>query len=913
MNAKNLIILLLFLPFSSKAVTNLFQNTTGDELWNTAGNWSLGVIPDSTMNVSVAVNASLLKIPSGYHAKCYQLIVGNTVRIQAGGILSVFNKIYLNFSPNELVNNGKLILKPGNYGINLTLGATLTNNENDTILIQSTAKEPALSNNPIDCRGGYINNRGYIYISNSDELVAINMLHVTNYYGKISNKASGKIVVDQSVDSGFLLADSLENLGTIEISHTTAVSVVSYTSSGLNLNGSFSRCINNGTISLTDVGDYGIDNDGGNLYNDVNGQLTIIDFEATGIFNRGIFTTYGNIDLDCTTTVNYNKGIHLAGGSSFFKSGSNTAIVGHDILDYGIYADRNFTNDTGAVISIKSIATNGFYTNSSFFTNHGTFDVKDCPTQFFIGIQLLNSVFTNNGLISMDKCYEGVRVYTAFGSNNYGSIILKNMTGFGLNSNKNFYNRAGATITCFHNDGIPGFSSGIWHLNEAGTGDFTNDGTINLLNLYLGIDLRTGNFINNGNLYILNVKWGVEYGNYTEVSTFTNNGNFSIIGQNDAAAASINIESITNNIYNFTNSTTGILNFIDCGMGIRMFSGGMKNEGQIMFRDITDKCIYSIPSTSVNYQFKNFSSGTITIDTAGYGVYFNVVISNSNRIPFINDGTFVFKNMSNEAIDGNNNYLGFTNNGTIAGTCILDCNFVNIQSNIKPGDSGIGLINPINFQSSNPTYFIDVKGMAGLGFLNGNDGIVFTTGVTISGNLTVSLLNNFSPALGSEFIIFISTVSINGVFSNIILPTISSDREFEVQYLSDRIKLVVVPKFTMWTGAVSTAWSVAGNWNTNTIPDSNAYVKIVNVANDPVIGAGTFIVNNGSATANFRCKLLQIESGAILTFNNTNVNNYGTLNIYGTVVHNDVNVGQIKNWTGSTMVVYSGGALNMSQ
>jgi hypothetical protein len=913
MYLKSLFILLLFVPFSSKAVTNLFQNTTGDDLWNTPGNWSLGILPDSTMLVSISLAAPLLKIPAGYHAKCHQLVVSNTVRVMAGGTLSVFNKIYITASPNELVNNGKIILKPGNFGINISTGGLLTNNDSDSILIQSTAKDPALLNNPIDCRGGFITNRGYIYISNSDELTALRMSHITNYYGKISNKGSGKIVIDQSVDSGLWLEDSLENLGIIEISHTTLVSNPSYKSSGIFLNGGFGKIINKGTFTINDTGDYGIDNDGGNLFNDVNGQITIIDFEEKGIYNKGIFTTFGDIDLDCTNVLNNNKGIHLENGSSFFRNGSNTSIVGNNMLDYGIYADRNFTNDTGSVVQIYSVKQNGFYTTTSLFTNHGTFEVNDCTTQYAIGVELINSVFGNYGVINVTNCYSGVRVYTGFTSNNYGQMVFKNLTSYGLNSNKNFYNRTGATINCFHNDGNPGFSQGIWHLKEAGTGDFTNDGAINILNLHMGIDLRTGNFINNGSLIMSNIKWGIEYGNFTEVSTFTNNGTCTIIGQNDAAAGSINIESISNNIYNFSNSATGNLNFIDCGMGIRIFSGGMKNEGNIYFRDITAKCIYSLPTSTVNYQFKNFSTGIIEIDTADYGVFFEVITSNTNRIPVINDGTIIFNHMTNAAIDGSNNYLGFTNNGTIAGTCILDCNFVNVQGSIKPGDNAIGIINPINFQSTNPHYYIDIKGMAGVGYPNGNDGILFSAAATLSGQLTVSLINNFSPLLGSEFIVFFANAGLSGTFSAVNLPVIASDREFEVQYLSDRVKLVVVPKYTLWTGAVSTAWNVAGNWSTNAIPDSNAYVKIVNVTNDPIIGAGTFVVNNGNAAANFRCKLLQIESGGVLTYNNTIVNNYGTVNVYGTIVHNDVSAGLIKNWTGSSMTVYTGGMVNMTQ
>lgn len=893
----------------------MFTNTSGDELWSNPANWLLGVVPDSTMDVTFSGAVTEAKIPNGHIAKCNILNLSIILRVQLGGELKAFKKIYV-YTDGELINNGKIILPPNNYGIYITSGGKLTNNEGDSILIQSTTQDPVLFNFPLDSRGGFITNRGIISITGSDEHVAINTTYLANYYGKISNKSTGQILIDQAKDAGIRLQDSLENFGLIDIKNVTYISNPSFDTYGLWIEGTFARIVNKGTFIISNVGEIGIWNDGGNLYNDVNGEINIGLFEEVGFKNDGIFTTYGDINITGNLPIAYNKGIWLSSGSSFFKGGSETTIIGNNYLDYGIFADRNFINDSASIVKMESIDLDGFHTTTSLFTNRGYYEVKNCLAPYSLGIHMLQSVFKNYGEIYFENIYSGIRIYSTWTADNYGSIICKNLTSYGMNTNGDFINRSGSNFLTYHTNMAAGFSSCLFHTGDNSNGTFTNDGNIIASKLHLGIDFRTGDIINNGNIIIDSCKWGIDLGVYNnDPCVFTNNGTVNIINQTDPQAASIVVESPNDDMYNFVNNVSGILNFEKCGTGLRISSGGMKNDGQITFSNITDKCIYSLPVSIVNYEFRNSSTGSIIMDTAAYGIYFFISTANTNRIPVINDGIFYFQDITNEGIDGNINYVGFTNNGTISGYGQVDCNYVTLENQIKPGYNGIGAIQPNNFVSSNPSYTMDIRGNSGFGLPLGHDGILFNAAVAINGTLHVNLLNGFTPALNKEYVLFFNSIStITGLFSSVNLPNFATDREFQIQYLSDRIKLVVVPKFKIWTGATSTTWTVATNWSDGVVPDSNSFVKIPNVVNDPVIANGAvFVINKGSAAANIRCKSLTIDAGAIITFNNTVINNYGDVLIHGTLIHHDLGIGNIKNWTGSNTTVFSGGSLQMDQ
>jgi len=88
---------------------------------------------------------------------------------------------------------------------------------------------------------------------------------------------------------------------------------------------------------------------------------------------------------------------------------------------------------------------------------------------------------------------------------------------------------------------------------------------------------------------------------------------------------------------------------------------------------------------------------------------------------------------------------------------------------------------------------------------------------------------------------------------------------------------------TTWDGSSSTDWNTAANWSAG-VPDANDVVTIANVANDPVIQAGTAAL----------AKSVTISSGAVLTINasgsltcngssNQHLVNNGTLHNNGTL------------------------------
>jgi hypothetical protein len=83
--------------------------------------------------------------------------------------------------------------------------------------------------------------------------------------------------------------------------------------------------------------------------------------------------------------------------------------------------------------------------------------------------------------------------------------------------------------------------------------------------------------------------------------------------------------------------------------------------------------------------------------------------------------------------------------------------------------------------------------------------------------------------------------------------------------------LIVIPDFS-WTGSVSSSWNVAGNWACSILPGMTTSVRIPDVANKPVLSAGSA----GSV------KDLKINPGASLTVSGNTLSIAGTIINYGT-------------------------------
>lgn len=90
--------------------------------------------------------------------------------------------------------------------------------------------------------------------------------------------------------------------------------------------------------------------------------------------------------------------------------------------------------------------------------------------------------------------------------------------------------------------------------------------------------------------------------------------------------------------------------------------------------------------------------------------------------------------------------------------------------------------------------------------------------------------------------------------------------------------VITAPLETTWTGAISTAWAVAGNW-TGGVPSSTLNCIIPNVANDPIISAGTGACKNMTITNG----ILVVNAGATLDIYGDLTKSGGTLTTTGTL------------------------------
>ena len=73
----------------------------------------------------------------------------------------------------------------------------------------------------------------------------------------------------------------------------------------------------------------------------------------------------------------------------------------------------------------------------------------------------------------------------------------------------------------------------------------------------------------------------------------------------------------------------------------------------------------------------------------------------------------------------------------------------------------------------------------------------------------------------------------------------------------------------IWTGAISTDWNNAGNWNTGCVPTNGTIIEIPNVANDPIIGSG--ITGLGSAITIQPNGLLIVQDNGTLNMSAQNI------------------------------------------
>jgi T5SS/PEP-CTERM-associated repeat protein len=114
---------------------------------------------------------------------------------------------------------------------------------------------------------------------------------------------------------------------------------------------------------------------------------------------------------------------------------------------------------------------------------------------------------------------------------------------------------------------------------------------------------------------------------------------------------------------------------------------------------------------------------------------------------------------------------------------------VELNGDLKPGNSPANVSFGGNLLIS-PTAGLDIE-LAGTTKGAGYDTLTIAGSVSLSGDLTISLLNNFVPQSGQLFEIITAGGGIDGVFDTELLPTLGGGLYFDLLYEAQAVKLAV--------------------------------------------------------------------------------------------------------------------------
>lgn len=884
----------LMIGHDAFGLTNLFTNNGGDESWSNTANWSLGVIPDATHDVTVAIGV-LLRIPNGTNAVARSVTLSGNVEmiITIDATLEIVEYIHI-YSGAELTNRGNVTLLAGCEGIDISTGGILLNN--DTIYIHS----PDIG---IDFRSGTITNNELISIEGTNQY-GVFMPQAASFPNQrqFINNAGATISIINPDGVGIWLSDTITNTGNIVISNIDR-DLPNVPAEGIYIV-SFGKLFNSGYINISDSEDHCLRNNAGVFKNEATSIIDITGFQDKGFVNESIADNYGELNIDCTILTAGNRGIHLINGMTN-RTGGQVNITGNDNLEIAIEVDNTFTNEAGADIQIGAYLTVGIQMDDGGFNNYGTVNIGDVVDLLGYGIEAY-SYFNNYGMMTFENMGSGIRNVTDY-FNNYGSLIFHNLLSKAIFSEGKLTNHDAANILIYNDDGSR-ISWGITHIDELPNQQFTNDGSIYMDSVNVGLDLRIGDFINNGLLFINHYRYGIDFGTFYDPAVFTNNGDVQIQNQQEPLAYTIYLEGGDPNTFNFFNNDTATFEILNAYRGFQVASG-MKNTGIIRMTNITEKAFYLNNSTNA-FDFLNNTSGAITIDNAQYGVYLGSG-GVANKISFTNQGSVTFKSMGDYGITGENTIEKFENDGAVIGNAAFNCNYVVVKHDFYPGSS-IGAMSFDNYVSASPTYHIQMKGNAGAGNPNGHDIILVTTSIALTCHLEVTTLSGFAPMLDDQYTILLATGTITGTFLTVSLPDIGPNLMFEIVYLSDRVKLKVVPKYVQWTGAIGTSWNNANNWSNLAVPDENTFVEIPGGApHYPLLNASTLSV--GSNTGSFKCRRLEVGSGGQITLVNVAVDVHDDIDIYGLFSSFTSAGHQVHVYNDGSLTVYPGGNCNLEQ
>jgi hypothetical protein len=415
-------------------------------------------------------------------------------------------------------------------------------------------------------------------------------------------------------------------------------------------------------------------------------------------------------------------------------------------------------------------------------------------------------------------------------------------------------------------------NAGILTLNSDELYGIYNQGTVqNNGIIYVGNNISTsivigiandGTFNNNagGQIYIdRTATGGISVINGTG-SNFTNAGTITIGATENSADTGLYIGST------FTNTSTGIIHINRCILyGVNISNSTLHNSGIINI-GVLEGSVQVENGINLNGQFNNNTGGQIHINRCVNGILSTSgTFANAGSVTIGELGT-VTKLIESAGAGIFNNNTG----GTFKGTGIIVASrFANVGGTLAPGYSPGTLTFNAAENFANNIFAIEVNG-SGTAGVNYDNVIVQGTATIGGGTLNVSI--NYTPTIGDIFTI-VNCTNRSGTFTTVTgLPA-----NWYVTYQQTTVKLVYGLTASTWTGNISTAWNVAGNWSQG-LPVITTAVIIPDVTNDPVI---TTVAN---------IKSMNIQAGGSLTISVS-----GTLSLNGAEVICLNNEGTVQN------------------
>lgn len=173
-----------------------------------------------------------------------------------------------------------------------------------------------------------------------------------------------------------------------------------------------------------------------------------------------------------------------------------------------------------------------------------------------------------------------------------------------------------------------------------------------------------------------------------------------------------------------------------------------------------------------------------------------------------------------------------------------------------------------NYNSGSATLLLTVnKGTQTISFSALDDVYVGGSNFTLNATSSAGLAITYTSSNTTVATVSGNTVTIIGVGSTTITASQTGNSNYEAATAVEQVQKVLAAPDIVWTGALSTAWNTAGNWNPSGVPASGANITIPgSLSNYPVLNISPTIGN------------LSIADNASLSINGYTLTINGLLN-----------------------------------